>query len=321
MMEVAPGIHRIQCPLGDRFVCLYLLVGRTAALLIDTGLDETPRAYLLPYLAQIGVPVEQIRYVLTSHADYDHVAGNRSLQELAPDARFLCHALDQAMVEDLELILRDRYEELGPAHGFYESDAAKAAMRATSRTVPVDMTLRGGETIRLDDGWQVEVWHTPGHSRGHVTVHDPRSHSLIICDAALGQAVLTSTGQPAFPPTYRFVDSYVASVQRLQAAQPALLLTSHYPVYAGEEAQAFLAESLIFVERMNAALAAALTTSRPRTLRDLVEELGPQVGRWPSAANPALSQPMIGHLERWVGQGRLRLLQESGDAHVAFAPA
>ena len=43
-MEVAPGIHRIQTPFGDRFICLYLLVGSEAALLVDTGVDATSGA-------------------------------------------------------------------------------------------------------------------------------------------------------------------------------------------------------------------------------------------------------------------------------------
>lgn len=39
-MEIAPRIHRIEAPLGDRFVCMYLFVGTESALLLDTGLDQ-----------------------------------------------------------------------------------------------------------------------------------------------------------------------------------------------------------------------------------------------------------------------------------------
>lgn len=311
-MEVAPGIHRIETPLGDRFVCVYVLVSDEAVLVVDTGIDATPADFIAPYLAEIGVDVGRIRYVLNSHADYDHVAGNRSMRELAPQAIFMCHALDQPLVEDIERIIRDRYEELGPDHGFYESEESKATMRATSRTIPVDMALSGGEEIRLGAAWQVAVWHTPGHSRGHVTVYDPRSHSLIICDAALYYAVLRSDGLPAFPPTYRYVESYLATVQRLQAAAPRLLLTSHYPVYGTMEAQAFLAESRAFVARVDAALLAELEQAKqPRTLQELVAALGPQLGEWPPEANAALSQPLIGHLERLTAYGRLHMPSRS----------
>ena len=85
-MEIAPGLHRIEAPLGDRFVATYLLVGAEDALLIDTGMDDTPRTYIAPYLDAIDVPLAKIRYVLTSHADFDHTAGNASLKELVPGA-------------------------------------------------------------------------------------------------------------------------------------------------------------------------------------------------------------------------------------------
>ena len=54
-MEIAPGIHRIVAPLGERFVAVYLLVENGDALLIDTGMDDTPRTYITPYLDQIGL--------------------------------------------------------------------------------------------------------------------------------------------------------------------------------------------------------------------------------------------------------------------------
>src|SRR2546423_294854 len=81
IMEVAPGIHRIEAPLGDRFVAMYLLVGDECTLLLDTGLDKMPDQYIAPYLDQIGVPASKIRYVINSHADFDHTAGNASAKE------------------------------------------------------------------------------------------------------------------------------------------------------------------------------------------------------------------------------------------------
>ena len=63
-MEVAPGIHRIEAPLGDRFVAMHLLIGDECALLFDTGMDRTPYDYMLPYLDQIGVPAETLVVVI-----------------------------------------------------------------------------------------------------------------------------------------------------------------------------------------------------------------------------------------------------------------
>ena len=51
-MEVAPGIHRIEGDLGERYVCQYLLVGDERTLLVDTGLRDMPEEVIAPYLAR-----------------------------------------------------------------------------------------------------------------------------------------------------------------------------------------------------------------------------------------------------------------------------
>ncbi len=303
-MEIVPGIHRIEAPLGDRFVAVYLLVGEEDALLIDTGMDDTPGTYIAPYLDQIGLSPTQIRYVLTSHADFDHTAGNASLKAMAPDALFLCHPLDQTMIEDIEVMIRDRYGEFAADHDMDESDESKDFIRNAARHVPVNLTVRGGETIRLGPAWTVEILHTPGHSRGHLSVCDARSQALLICDATLGNAVLRKDGKPAFPPTYRYVDSYVATMNRFRGMAVQTLLTSHYPIYRGDAVAEFLAESRAYVDRVDRALLDELAGAEtPRTMRELCNALGAQLGEWPAAGNTFLVYPFQGHLERFVQYG------------------
>jgi hypothetical protein len=48
--EIADGIHRIESDLGPRFMCQYVVAGREHALLLDTGLADTPAAVIDPYL-------------------------------------------------------------------------------------------------------------------------------------------------------------------------------------------------------------------------------------------------------------------------------
>jgi glyoxylase-like metal-dependent hydrolase (beta-lactamase superfamily II) len=297
-MEVAPGIHRIQTPFGDRFVCLYLLVGSECALLLDTGVDSTPGEYLVPYLHEIGLAADSIRYVVNSHADFDHTAGNQSVVELTSGAIFMCHQLDLAQVEDIELMISDRYGEYAQDHGIADPDEALDFIRNATRTCPIDVSLSGGESIRLGPEWTVEVWHTPGHSHGHISLYDPRGHNLVIADATLYNAVLRADGQPALPPTYRYVDTYLASMQRIAAAKPNLLLTSHYPVYAGRGIAEFMSESRAFVDRVDQALVNALATEH--TLKELTNLLSPDLGEWPVEANAYACFPLLGHLERLV---------------------
>ena len=98
-MEVAPGIHRIEGDLGERYVCQYLLVGDERTLLVDTGLRDMPEQVIAPYLATLGRSLADLDDVLISHADVDHCGGNRALRDAAPDARLLCGEADRAWIE------------------------------------------------------------------------------------------------------------------------------------------------------------------------------------------------------------------------------
>jgi len=134
-MEIAPGIHRVETPLGDRFVCMYLLVGDDCTLLIDTGIAGMPQDILLPYMAQANLDPGKLRYVLISHIDFDHTGGNSDVRELAPDAIMMCHELDRPMVDDVEAMITGRYSAYNADHGIDETPETKAEMRQLARHV------------------------------------------------------------------------------------------------------------------------------------------------------------------------------------------
>jgi glyoxylase-like metal-dependent hydrolase (beta-lactamase superfamily II) len=313
LVEVAPNIHRIECPLGDRYVCLYLLVGTECALLVDTGLDSTPKEVLEPYFSEVGLDPDFIGYVMTSHIDFDHSGGNASIKEMVPDAVFVCHELDRRTVENVERMIDERYGEFRSAHGIDESEESKGWIRSNARHVPVDLALSGGEKVRLSLDWYVEILHTPGHSRGHLSIYDPKSRAAIIEDAVLYNSVLSKDGTPTLPPTYRYVETYLSTVQRIQEMQIETLLTGHYPVYRGDEIPEFLAESRAFAERVDQVLRDHLRTSaETSTMKELISTLGPVLGEWPEETEVYLAYPFQGHMERLERYGCVRRIGDGG---------
>ena len=123
-----------------------------------------------PYLESVGLGLEALDVVLISHADNDHVGGNRALRDLHPGARFACHELDRRWVESNEALVARELPAGTRPYGFDEPDeAGRAELRAScGGDAPIDIGLRGGETIRLGDDWRVEVLHLPGHTLGHL---------------------------------------------------------------------------------------------------------------------------------------------------------
>jgi len=318
-MEVADGIHRVETPLGDRVNCVYLFAGTRWALLFDTAIGPAVASHVEPYLAAAGVEPARIRYVVNSHCDWDHHGGNGAVRDLAPAAVLCCHELDRPLVEDADLLFARRYDELA-ADGISEPATTRAFVAANTRQVPIDLGLSGGERFFLGSGWAVDLLHTPGHSRGHVSIHDPRSRTAVVGDAVLGSAVLLADGSPAFPPTYRYVDTYLGTVQRLQAMGLDQLLTAHYPVYGGPDAAEFLADTRAFADRAEAALRKELAAAGgPVTMTALTERLGPRLGRWPGEANQFLSQPLLGHLERLERHGLVDRARANGPAGYVWA--
>jgi glyoxylase-like metal-dependent hydrolase (beta-lactamase superfamily II) len=309
-MEVARGIHRLEASLGETYVCIYLLVGEQAAAVVDTGIDSSVAGVLTPYLDSIGLARRRVRYVLNTHADMDHTGGNAALRAELPEAVFMCHLLDRAWVEDLERMIQERYLEFRDGHGVQDPDEVIEWYRANARHVPVDLALSGGERLRLDPGWEVELMHTPGHSWGHMSVYDRRSRALIIEDAVLGSAVPYPDGRPSAPPSYRYLDTYLTTIQRLQSLDVDILLTGHFPVMRGPAAAQFLAESRAFCERYETELGEYLqSTPEPRSLRQAIDHLSPRLGGWPQEARDQMSYSLLGHLES-LEQRRLVERQE-----------
>ncbi len=116
------------------------------AIVIDPG-DEVER--ILEIITQQGL---NVRTILVTHAHIDHVGGLRKMHQ-ATGAPVLMHP------EDLEL-----YRGL-------EGQAARMGMRAPAK-VEVDGLLREGDTVRWGR-YQAHVLHTPGHTRGSVSLYLP----------------------------------------------------------------------------------------------------------------------------------------------------
>jgi glyoxylase-like metal-dependent hydrolase (beta-lactamase superfamily II) len=252
-MEVAPGIHRIESDLGPRIMCQYLFTGEDRTLLLDTGIAATPEDVIAPYLQGAGFSLEQVDFVITSHADVDHCGGNHSLKELHPKTLLMCHELDRSWIEGNAAMMAENYG-WHEAYGFPQfDDETRATMwRDLGGDQVVDVGLSGGERIRLGPGWTVEVMHLPGHTLGHLGIWDPRSRSAVIIDAVLETGIYDRAGNRLIPPRYYTAEGYRKTISKIRSLQPNLLLTAHYPVMEGEAAQAWLGRSFDFTESLEA---------------------------------------------------------------------
>lgn len=281
MEEVAAGIHRIESDLGPRVMAQYLLVGDERGVLVDTGVAGTPDAVLIPALERIGIEPDLI---VISHADLDHCGGNRRMRERFPRALLACHERDRRWIESNAAMLAENYLWHEP-YGLDEPDEAerREMLAEMGGDAPVDLGLRGDETIRIAAGRRLEVLHLPGHTDGHLGFWDPHARIAIVIDAALADGICDRMGNKLIPPRYYDAGAYRQTIRRIRALEPELLLTAHYLPMRGPEAREFCDRSLAYVDAVEAIVRAERTRGES-DLRRVTERVNEELGPFPEFA-------------------------------------
>jgi glyoxylase-like metal-dependent hydrolase (beta-lactamase superfamily II) len=282
MMEILPGIHRIESDLGARFMCQYLLVGEDRTVLVDTGIAETPEEVIIPYMGEIGLRLDDVDEVLISHADVDHCGGNRALKKGHPSLWFSCGEADRPYVESNQVMLAEIYRWSEP-YGFGPDEESKGWIRRElGGDSPVDAGLRGGETMRLGPDRRIEILLLPGHTPGHLGIWDPRNGAAIIIDAALETGIYDREGNRLIPPRYFDAARYQSTIRKLRTLRPQHLLTAHYPPMRGEEALDFLDRSLDFTEQLHRVVSEGLRNGTT-DLWELTKRADARLGPYPES--------------------------------------
>lgn len=316
-VQIAPGVFRIDAPLGARVSAMFLFVGSERSVLLDTGCAGDLATYILPALAEIGVARDSIEAVVVTHCDVDHSGGVADVHRYLPGASVIAHRLDADAMESLEAFESERSRSFRAVYGFDEEADSVAWMRSVAGFGPITRRVEGGEEINLGDR-VLQILHVPGHSAGHLAVHDPSAGVLAISDAILGDAVPLADGSPAFPPTYRFEHSYLATIELVRSLAPPLLATAHYGVFEGAAVGRFLDTSRDFAQNLRRAVRDAVgAVRRGLRLGELVAELNETIGTWPrEGTSQALAFPVVAHIEALVDDGELRLIRAADGAIV-----
>jgi glyoxylase-like metal-dependent hydrolase (beta-lactamase superfamily II) len=319
-MEVAPGIHRIESRFAGRYLFQHVLVG-DRVLLVDSGVPDTPGDVIFPYLESIGRDPADVDYLLVTHPDADHLGGNANVVGRAPSCRIVAHELDVRWTEDLDAMVAERYDGFRAEHGVGDPAEALAESRGLcGDPVPVDLALAGGEWLTLEEGWRVQILHTPGHSEGHLSVWDPRSSTLIIADAAMGRALPFVDGSPALAATYTHPGPYARTGELLRAIPAERLFTAHFPALEGEAIREHLDASIALVGDVEDAILDEVSAAAgPVGLRELIDAVDRRLGPLPEATRDTWAPPIGGHLDELVASGRLTMT--SGGERTMYTPA
>jgi glyoxylase-like metal-dependent hydrolase (beta-lactamase superfamily II) len=140
--------------------------------LIDAGLPGQQEA-IAAALGEAGVAVGDLRRIVLTHQDFDHVGSLHDLVR-ASGARVLAHETEVPFIDGSQ----------PPRFARPELVAERPELRHVMerfRPTPVDEALQDG--TRLDLAGGVRVVFTPGHTPGHMCLFLERSGTLVAGDA------------------------------------------------------------------------------------------------------------------------------------------
>lgn len=194
--EVLPNIYVLKVPFGIVWTGIVLIRGEKT-FLIDSSHEE-PELHLLPALAELGLKVQDIDWLLNTHCHGDHIGGHHTLVTK--------YGLKTAVIQEGVESLRD---------------PAKVAIRIRTKfpedSPPPQSYLKGVEPDKvLAEGEWLEnrltpIW-TPGHEADCVCWYDRETKAVFTGDSL--QANGTPTQGVGF---YQSLSDYRRSLAKLRA--------------------------------------------------------------------------------------------------------
>lgn len=310
-MEIGPGVHRIEAPLGERMLAVHLCVGRFAVA-FDTGTRETPHQTLDPYMESAGIDRSALRLAVITHSDADHHGGNEAIRRLSQGVMIAAHPRDRAMVEQRDTLFSQRYN-VGATVGVPQHpDVLSAIADMLGPDQPVDLQVGDGAHIRVSDELDLEIIETPGHTAGHVAAYNEREKILLAGDAVLGAGDRSADGEWQYPAAVMYPTAYRQTVARIRSLRLNLLSTAHLPAMSGSDIEDFLDDSAQFALTLESIVWRSLNLGTARTVRELVDATLEGFRVFPESARPGFVGPVLGVLRDLAHQGRAQRNSSAG---------
>ena len=212
-----------------------------------------------------------ITTVILTHSHPDHIGAAQAIQK-STGCSIAAHQLERAWIEDTVLQEKER-----PVPGFSS---------LVGGPVKVDRVLADGDIIAVGKERSIEVIHTPGHSRGSISL-------LLHPEMALfsGDAIPV----PGDLPVYDNPDESAASIERLMNIEGIQYLFSSWDEpKEGEEVYWAMDDGYAWVEQVSGAVR-DLTASHPGIdSHQLTLLVLKEIGLPPEAENPMVTRTIAG---------------------------
>ena len=198
-MQVSESIHALKIPFKlrvgpdktvDRFVFAYLIFGDQICL-IDSGVAGS-EAVILDYIKNAGRDPREITWIILTHSHADHIGGSPALKKQT-GCKLAAHIDAKPWIENVDQQYAQR-----PVGNFYD---------LVGGSVDIDLGLKDGDRVDLGGGRTLEIFHTPGHSKGSISLLYDKDRALFTGDAV---------PKPKTVPIYENVAVSIESIKKLK---------------------------------------------------------------------------------------------------------
>jgi glyoxylase-like metal-dependent hydrolase (beta-lactamase superfamily II) len=231
--RVREGLWSVPVPIPRnplRYTISYISVADDGVLIVDPGWFA-PETWdtLTAGMATIGVKVSDVVGVVVTHVHADHHGLSGRIREES-GAWIAMHPaeVDTLPIRFAETVVSSADHDWLIASGVPEDIAAElgfspASMKPFMEMVEPDVLLADGDIVPHGDRTLRAVW-TPGHTPGHLCLHDETRNVLLTGDHVLPRI------SPNIGLTFAEDDplsSYVASLERVSEYDSAEILPAH----------------------------------------------------------------------------------------------
>jgi glyoxylase-like metal-dependent hydrolase (beta-lactamase superfamily II) len=217
-MQILEGVHLIP-----HVTCnTYLIVEADGLTLIDTGLPGSARR-ILRYISSLGRDARDLKRILLTHSDWDHIGSLRPLQK-ATGARTFASELEARALSEAR---SSRPAKL-PASTPFLRKLKRFFFKP--RPFKVDEVLKDGQVLPVLG--RLRVLDTAGHCPGHISFF-AEAQRLLFC----GDSMVTEEGRIlGSRPVFTWDAAMAQDAVKKQAALGARILCSgHGPVIMDAE--------------------------------------------------------------------------------------
>jgi glyoxylase-like metal-dependent hydrolase (beta-lactamase superfamily II) len=211
-MEIIPNLHVIAGMIANQ----YLIVDDDGLTLIDAGIQRSG-SRILKAIARLGYAPDDLRRIVVTHTDGDHVGGLAALKA-ASGAQVYASPFEADALEaghpSRELNLPPLLGRLFGLIPWFQIQPVRVGVR-----------VRDGQALPALGG--LEVAETPGHTPGHISLFAPGPRLLFTGDSLICRGGRLET--PGRTVTWD-VPQLRASVRRQAALAPRIVCPGHGPV-------------------------------------------------------------------------------------------